>query len=190
MHSLDILIGNKNQPYCLGGKPQKVPMGRKTATVIDGPSTNRASIAVASRSRDSILILCPTATRSSGVLEALYALYFLPDAYRVRVEGRSDLLLEEIYKLFRDDALATRIDWSVDDIDYSPQEKAGEASPFSLADVVVYGNAQAAAADAPSQSLVVFNLAARQPGIEEDHRFTVCPSSPEALASAILQVTR
>jgi hypothetical protein len=133
------------------------------------------------------LILCPTATRSSGVLETLYALYYLPKSYRVRVEGQSDLLLEEMYKLFRDDIVAERIDWNVEDLE---QEKSRPASPFSLADVVVYGNAQTATPDSPAQSLVVFNLSARQAAAEVDHRFTLVPSGPEALASAILQVTR
>jgi hypothetical protein len=133
------------------------------------------------------LILCPTATRSSGVLETLYALYYLPKSYRVRVEGQSDLLLEEMYKLFRDDMVAERIEWNAEDIE---REKSQLASPFSLADVVVYGNARTATPDSPAQSLVVFNLAARKDMTEEDHRFTLVPSGPEALASAILQVTR
>lgn len=121
------------------------------------------------------------------MLETLYALYFLPKSYRVRVEGQSDLLLEEMYKLFRDDSLAERIDWSVDDVG---QERSHTTSPFSLADIVVYGNARTATPDMPAQSLVVFSLAARKATAEEDHRFTMCLSGPEALASAILQVTR
>lgn len=133
------------------------------------------------------LILCPTATKSSGVLETLYALYYLPHTYHVRVEGKSDLLLDEMYTLFRDDAVAARIDWHATD---EGQEKHEPASPFSLADVVVYGNARTASPDMPAQSLVVFNLTTREPLAEEDHRFTTCLSAPEALASAILQVTR
>ncbi len=133
------------------------------------------------------LILCPTATRSSGVLETLYALYYLPKSYRVRVEGQSDLLLEEMYKLFRDDSVTERIDWNAEVV---RREKLSKASPFSLADVVVYGNARTATPDSSAQSLVVFNLAARKDVADEGHRFTLVPSGPEALASAILQVTR
>jgi hypothetical protein len=160
--------------------------------------TDKSSVLVKQRSMTQVpvaanvvkdfLILCPTATRSSGVLETLYALYYLPPSYRVRVEGQSDLLLEEMYKLFRDDSVAERIDWSTDD---TKKEKPNSAaSPFSLADVVVYGNAQTVTPEAQVQSLVVFNLAARKDVTEEDHRFTLVSSDPEALASAILQVTR
>lgn len=141
-----------------------------------------------SLAQKTFLILCPTATRSSGVLETMHALYYLPPAYRLRVEGQSDLLLEEMYDLFRDDALATRIDWHAES---NVTGKQSETSPFSFADVVVYGNARPSSADTPAQSLVVFNLAAREEAADdEDHRFTISPSSPEALASAILQVTR
>jgi len=142
---------------------------------------------VAAAVAEDFLILCPTATRSSGVLETLYALYYLPQSYRVRVEGQSDLLLEEIYKLFRDDAVAERIEWNAGG---TKQEESGTASPFSLADVVVYGNVRAELPDVSPQSLVVFKLAPRKANVEEDHRFTMTVSGPEALASAILQVTR
>ena len=135
----------------------------------------------------SFLILCPTATRSSGVLEAMYALYYLPPTYRLRVEGQSDLIAEEMYQLFQDDTLAARIDWNADP---DRTEMPVAASPFSVADVVVYGKARPTTIDAPSHSLIVFNLSDTEPTAEEAHRFTITSNSPEALASAILQVTR
>jgi len=125
------------------------------------------------------------------VLEILYALYLLPTSYRVRVEGESDLSTEEIYALFRDDMMAKRIEWNVEDTQYANQEKSWLASPFSFADVVVYGNARQITPDVEvsAQSLVVHSLAPRKVSAEE-RRFTICASDPEALASAILQVTR
>lgn len=165
-------------------------MGREIATA-NGSTKKRRQLSAGTRfATGEILILCPSATKNSGVLETLYALYFLPANYRVRVEGKSDLLLEEIYQLFRDDTVAARIDWNVENAEYQEKGKLQPASPFSFADVVVYGNTQVVEPEMLPQSLVVFNLAARTVDPQEDRRFRVCQSAPEALASSILQVVR
>lgn len=136
--------------------------------------------------RSNVLILCPSVTKNSGALEALYALYYLPSDYRLRIEGAGDFFLDEINKVLRDDALAERVEWSAEE---TAPLVPDATSPFALADVVVYGNARQLPDDTPAQTLVVFNLANRQT-VPEDRRFVVCPNEPEALATAILRVTQ
>jgi hypothetical protein len=146
----------------------------------------------AARATEDFFILCPGAAKNSGALEALYALYYLPKNYKLMIgsTGRSDAVTHsKLHDLVAQEALASRIMFDTQDI-ATEAGLSSKASPFSFADVVVYGNDDPVFADTAPQSLVVFNIADGQVVPQGEHDFTVCESTPEALASAILRVAQ
>lgn len=133
------------------------------------------------------MILCPTIAENSGVIEALYALYYLPQSYKllISVTGMSsELLYERIRKIAHDDSLIDRVTF---------KEKTGvpqAASPFLAADVVVYGSSDPVYTKGTPQVIVVFDIASKLSSVDGSHNFAVAASTPEAVASAILAVAR
>lgn len=130
-------------------------------------------------------ILCPASARQSDMLAALYALQYLPADFKLMMSLPSnEARRKEAQNFITETKLTSRV----------VTEKTGlpeTVSPFSFADVVVYGNATPAVDEnMPAHSLVVFNIAASEAARRDGSAFTVCASNPEALASAVLQVTR
>jgi len=133
------------------------------------------------------MIFCPAVAENSGVLEALYALYYLPRNYKLMVSAtgaKSKAMYQKVRELVRKESLTDRVILT---------EQTGlpeTASPFSCADVVVYGNSDPAYSRDAAQSIVVFDVASKMSNVEGEHNFAVSATTPEALASAILTVAR
>ena len=133
------------------------------------------------------MILCPTVAENSGVLEALYALYYLPLRYKLLIAAvgeKSEAAFNRVRDIIRTELLSDRV--IIRDISGLP----GTAIPFSDANVVVYGSSDPMYAKHSPQTLVVFDIASKITSANGSHNFAVAKSSPEALASAILQVAR
>ena len=134
------------------------------------------------------MILCPTIAENSGVLEALYALYYLPHHYKLvisAVEAKSKELHERIRAIVQvEESFMNRV------IIQTEAGLSGMTSPILNADVVVYGSSDPVYAKSSPQSIVVFDLASKLKSLSGSHNFAVATSTPEALASAILKVAR
>ena len=133
------------------------------------------------------MILCPAAADNSGVIEALYALYYLPQNYKLliaAVSSKSKAVFERVREIMRSDSIKNRVVFK----DAAGLSKV--TAPFLDANVVVYGSSDPMYNKSSPQSLVVFDLASKISGINGSHNFAVATSSPEALASAILRVAR
>lgn len=138
---------------------------------------------------ENFMILCPAAAENGGVIEALYALYYLPQHYKLLVASvgaKSKAVIERVRDIMRAESLTDRV--------IIKDESAGlpeTASPFLKANVVVYGSNNPLYKQNTPQALVVFDIASKLRGENGNHNFAVATtSSPEALASAILRVAR
>ena len=133
------------------------------------------------------MILCPSVAENSGVVEALYALFYLPRNYKLTISATSTngkAMYRKIRELVRKESLTDRVILT---------EETGlseTASPFSCANVVVYGNSDPAYTKEAAQSIVVFDVASKMSSVDGRHNFAVAATTPEALASAILTVAR
>lgn len=133
------------------------------------------------------MILCPAAADNSGVIEALYALYYLPQNYKLLIAAvsvKSKAIFERVREIMRSEQLKNRVIFK--DI----TGLSNTATPFAYANVVVYGSSSPEYRKHTPQSLVVFDLASKISSVNGSHNFAVATSSPEALASAILRVAR
>jgi hypothetical protein len=142
---------------------------------------------VPSKTTRDFTILCPAVAENSGVIEALYALYYLPRNYKLMISAtgaKSKEMYRKVRELIRKESLTDRV------ILTEQTGLSGMASPFSHADVVVYGNSDPAYTQEAAQSIVVFDVGSKLPGAEGQHNFAVATTAPEALASAILTVAR
>jgi len=142
--------------------------------------------ALSRKARD-FIILCPAVAENSGVLEALYALYYLPYSYKLMISAtgaKNKTTYRRVCELIYKESLTDRVVLT---------EGAGvseTASPFSGANVVVYGNSDPIFAKETAQSIVVFDIVSKLSDAEGHHNFAVATNAPEALASAILTVAR
>lgn len=133
------------------------------------------------------MILCPSVSENSGVVEALYALFYLPRNYKLVIAAagvRSKATYRKVREFVREESLKDRVMLT---------EKTGlseTASPFLSANVVVYGNSNPMFAKETAQSIVVFDVASKLSSVGGRHNFAVAATTPEALASAILTVAR
>lgn len=140
-------------------------------------------------SKKDFMILCPAAAENSGVIEALYALYYLPQHYKLLVAAfgaKSKAVVERVGEIIRAESLTSRVIVK-DDLSGLPDT----ASPFLDANVVVYGSSDPWYKPESPRTLVVFDIASKLTNANGSHNFAVANSnSPEALASAILRVAR
>lgn len=138
------------------------------------------------------VILCPRLTQDDGVAEALQALLYLPQNYKLIIasgNAHEGMMYDEITALANNSSKTSKIKRT--SLQTKKTGLPAEASPFSFADAVVYGGPGPTLTEGPSQSLIVFNMAAgREANHDDGHDFRVCANTPEALASAILSVTR
>lgn len=135
-----------------------------------------------------MLILCPRATKNDGVIEAIYSLYYLPQNYKLVVHtgGVQDAeTAEMIQALSCQESIMDRIVLRNEE----KMETPDETSPFLFADVVLYG-ANPTPASSATNPIVVFDLASANADRNNEHNVTVAEKSPEAIASAILGITR
>jgi hypothetical protein len=134
------------------------------------------------------MILCPAAAENSGVIEALYALYYLPQHYKLlitAVGAKSKAVIERVREIMRSESLGNRVTLK--------DEAAGlseTAPPFLDANVVVYGSKDPIYKKEGPHALVVFDITSKLTSLDGNYNFAVATSSPEALASAILHVAR
>ena len=118
-----------------------------------------------------MLIVCSAPAAEHGLVNAVYALYYLPRRYKLVVltdgwaEGEGER--EEISSLAADEALMGRISFD------SNAGMSERMSPFSFADVVLHGG----------ERHVLHTPTARNISLQANE-------SPEALASAILKAAR
>lgn len=134
-----------------------------------------------------LVVYCPRATKNDGVIEAIYALYYLPQNYTlvVNTNGIQDAeTADKIQALSCQESIMDRIALR--------NEKAGssdETSPFLFADIVLYG-ANPTPVKSASNPIVVFDLASANANKTSDHNVTVAEKDPESIASAILGITQ
>jgi hypothetical protein len=134
------------------------------------------------------MILCPAVAENSGVIEALYALYYLPQNYKLLITTvgvKSKALFERIRDIMGTDSLKNRVI-----VRGEMGKQDGSLSPFLDANVVVYGSSDPMYSKDSPQSIVVFDIASKLMSLNGTHNFAVASSTPEALASAILRVAR
>jgi hypothetical protein len=133
------------------------------------------------------MILCPAVAENSGVIEALYALFYLPQNYKLLISAagaKSKTLYAKIKNIIRSESLMNRV---------VLQEETGMsemAAPFLEANVVVYGSSDPMYIKDSPQAIVVFDIASKLMSLNGNHNFAVATSTPESLASAILSVAR
>jgi hypothetical protein len=133
------------------------------------------------------MILCPTVAENSGVIEALYALYYLPQRFKLllRTVGvKDEALFAKLRALISGESLRDRVT-----ILGKQVGALQTAPPFAYADAVVYGRSDPMYTESSAQSIIVFDIASKRPA-GGAHNFAVSQSTPEALASAILKVAR
>jgi hypothetical protein len=116
-------------------------------------------------SQQDFVLLCSLADRGDGLAEAVHALYYLPQNYKLVVRAGAAVSPDEITKLMTNSAIMDRIRFE------ETTGQAEQASPFSY---------------------VINNEAVDSVTIESsDHRVvTVSARHPEAFASAMLNLTR
>lgn len=133
------------------------------------------------------IILCPVVAENSGAIEALYALYYLPPNFKLlitKVGVKSQVLFDRIREIMSTESIKDRV---------LVQDGAGMpeiASPFSSANVVVYGSSDPMYTKDAPQAIIVFDIASKLMSFNGTHNFAVASSNPESVASAILQVAR
>jgi len=133
------------------------------------------------------IILCPVVAENSGVIETLYALYYLPPNFNLlmtKAGVKSKALFARIREIMSTETIKDRI--VVQDETRMP----GMASSFLTADVVVYGSSDPVYTKDAPQAIIVFDIASKLMSINGEHNFAVASSDPESVASAILQVAR
>ena len=140
-------------------------------------------------SKKDFMILCPAAAENSGVIEALYALYYLPQNYKLLIAAfglKSRVVLERVREIMRTESFTNRVI-----VNEKPAGLPGAASPILNANVVVYGSSDPWYKPGAPRALVVFDIASKLSILNGNPNFAVASSnSPEALASAILRVAR
>jgi hypothetical protein len=134
-----------------------------------------------------LLILCPRVTKRDGVIEAIYALYYLPQTYKliINTTGVQDAPTGDMVQaLSCQESLMDRVILKSGEAGASD-----ETSPFLFADIVVYG-AEPVARDVVTTSIVIFDLASAATNKVGEHNVGVSDNDPESLATAILNLTR
>ena len=143
-------------------------------------SSNMAvSSAGGSLSEDDFVMICPL--RDGGLNEAILSLYYLPPQFKLRV-----LIDAATAKLpfAGHEALKGRISIETD---------AGipvEVSPFSQANAVVYSEATPVMSESATPRVVISKATHKSFMSSDGTTFTISEDSPEALASAILNIAK
>ncbi|HUS26146.1 MAG TPA: hypothetical protein VMY99_02250 [Nevskiaceae bacterium] len=136
--------------------------------------------------RQEFLVFCPAITKDSGALEAVEALYYLPNNYKL-VFG-TDALAEDA-AMYKQVVAWAKQSWLMDRVRFDKKTGMSDvASPFSFAGAVVYGHANQAPVGAAAKAITVSGSTHSAIAKNDHGGFTVSSSSPEAMASAILKV--
>jgi hypothetical protein len=136
---------------------------------------------------DDFMILCPVVAENSGAIEALYALYYLPPNFKLlitKIGIKSNVLFDRFREIMSTESIKDRV--LIQDGAGMP----GTASPFSTANVVVYGSSDPMYTKDAPQAIIVFDITSKLKRFDGNHNFAVASSNPESVASAILQVAR
>lgn len=116
-----------------------------------------------------------------GLREAVHALYYLPDNYKL-------VVLNNVAA--RADFMAWAEQGIIDRIEFEEKETSPEgASPFSFAGAVIYSGAHPNFATEKTPMVVVSEGAADITS-NDHHGFTVAAGNPEALATAVMRIAR
>jgi hypothetical protein len=128
-------------------------------------------------SQKAFVIWCPVPTVESGLAEAIYALSYLPENFVLMIPRKS-VNADEIPMVIASSPLANRIRFY--EAEDSPQSESS-----LMVDAVIAGDMHIPKVNAP---VVVVSM--QQHGITENaHGYTVSPT-PEAIASALLNIAR
>ena len=152
----------------------------KSSFTASGQSNNsKQAVSSAGVSDEDFVMMCPL--RDGGLNEAILALYYLPPKFKLRV-----LIDAATAKLpFSDhEMLKGRISLETD---------AGtpiEVSPFSQANAVVYSEATPVMSESATPRVVISKAAHKTLRSVDGNTFTISEDSPEALASAILNIAK
>lgn len=133
------------------------------------------------------IILCPVVAENSGAIEAIYALYYLSPNFKLlitKVGIKSQVLYDRIREIMSTESIKNRV------LVQGGVGMLETASPFSSANVVVYGSSDPMYTKDAPQAIIVFDIASKLMSFNGKHNFAVASSSPESVASAILQVAR
>lgn len=134
------------------------------------------------------VILCPVVAENSGALEALYALYYLPQNFKLilcSVGIKCNETFDHIREMMKTDVLKHRV--ILKEVQPGMQE---EASSLCSAKVVVYGSSDPMYTKDAPQVIIVFDIASKIMSRNGQHNFAVASSNPDSVASAILRVAR
>lgn len=133
---------------------------------------------------EDVLFLCSSQAEEQDVAQAVHALYYLPQNYKL-------VVLEDQTQThpmsWADESIKGRIEYKTND--KTELSEANQAAPFSFADFIVSDEKSKGifrACSAP-QLRIDQNVSAVAP---EKHGFRVPMGNPEALASAIMRLTR
>lgn len=130
---------------------------------------------------DDLLVFCSSDDSGSDLSQAVHALYYLPESYKLVVLGNNHDSGMSMMP-WADKAISDRITFSE-----TGMSSEAETSPFSYAKAVVYDDKSSAVfarALAPKVELMHGEATA------DDNAYHVESGNPEALASAVLKVTR
>lgn len=123
------------------------------------------------------LMVCPS---SSGIAQAIHALYYLPENYRLVVLAQV-AAQEKLWAEHSD--MMNRVQFE------SKEELSAGASPFSSAYAVI-ADSEASELSASGPMVLLSENAEHDIESTGTNRFAVSTDSPEALASAILKIAK
>lgn len=125
------------------------------------------------------LLLCS----SDNIAEAIHALYYLPQNYKLVVNGgRSPSQTEATWMK----SLNNRVKFE----SFGSKETSAQESPYLFADTIISGESEAVIAESIEVPCVIVSSSASGLTAHGMTGFTVQSGNPEALASAILYIAR
>jgi hypothetical protein len=149
-------------------------------STVDHMVTSSTGVQQANGQKD-FWLLYPSATGNGSVAGALHALYYLPSNYKLMVLSNA---LSRDFMSKAEGSISDRVHFE------TGAGLSSGTSPFSYAGAIIYDGADAEATDAKTPTVIVSQQASQ--AIESDNHsgFTVSADNPEALATAILRISR
>lgn len=150
--------------------------------------TAKSKIAKLQRSKDQhmqeFLLYFSPSTSGASLREAIHALYYLPQNYKLLLADRTDIE-NDVVANWAMQNIMNRIRFEDEGLSQD------EASPFSYADAVIANSTtDPAFAHSVAPLLVVNDDSQSDIAYNERHGYNVRANNPEALASAILRIAR
>ena len=153
-------------------------MGQSSTTHLTRVTTQR------DRQEDMADFTLLLAHDDAGLKEVIHALYYLPANYKLLVLGSALSKLSK-FMPWAEQAIMSRIQFE------NGSGLSEGASPFSSADAVIYSGSANPNFDTAQKPLVVVSETATDQIASNEHfGFTVPTGNPEALATAVLRISR